>query len=158
MIEIPIRLSSPDNGLQQEDSIKIVSDLIDSEVAAGIPADRIVVGGFSQGAALAFATVLKYPTKLAGSVLFSGWELKKQNLKEAAAVSANKEIPFFIAHGTMDGTVLPENSKDVTEWLSKSNPKVTLKLYDGMAHSSCPQGTSPTDFNSRCLMFRNRNG
>ena len=140
-MEIPIRLASPDNGLQQEDSMKIVHDLIDAEVKEGMPADRIVVGGFSQGAALALASVLKYPTKLGGFVLLSGWELKKQNLKDAAASSVNKEIPGLLGHGTMDGTVLTENSKDMSQWLSKTNPNISLKLYEGMAHSSCPEGT-----------------
>merc|ERR1719313_2512543 len=41
----------------------------------GIPPDRIVVGGFSQGAAVALQAALCATRKLAGCIVFSGWLL-----------------------------------------------------------------------------------
>lgn len=47
--------------------------MIDSEIKGGIPASRIVIGGFSQGGALALYSALKFPQKLAGVVALSCW-------------------------------------------------------------------------------------
>lgn len=50
-----------------------VQTLIQNEIQAGIPADRIVVGGFSQGGALALYSALTFPQKLGGVVALSCW-------------------------------------------------------------------------------------
>lgn len=47
--------------------------MIDNEIKEGISADRIIVGGFSQGGALALYSALVYPQQLAGVVSLSGW-------------------------------------------------------------------------------------
>lgn len=46
---------------------RYMKELIEKEIAAGTPAERIVVGGFSQGGAIALYS-LRYPLKLAGVV------------------------------------------------------------------------------------------
>lgn len=50
-----------------------VHGLIDKEIKDGIPSERIIVGGFSQGGALALYSALTYPKKLAGIVGLSCW-------------------------------------------------------------------------------------
>ena len=52
------------DGLQA--SSDLVTSLIHQEVARGIPADQILLGGFSQGGALALHLGLRYPNRLAG--------------------------------------------------------------------------------------------
>ena len=52
------------------DSVRYVESLIDQEVAAGIPSERIVVGGFSQGGAVALM-MLRSPRKLAAILALS---------------------------------------------------------------------------------------
>jgi lysophospholipase-2 len=47
--------------------------MIASEVAAGIPTERIIIGGFSQGGALALFSALTFPQPLAGVVALSTW-------------------------------------------------------------------------------------
>lgn len=64
-------------GLEDEDGIlssrDAVNSLIDQEINGGIPASKIVVGGFSQGGALTLVTGLMTPHKLAGLTVMSGW-------------------------------------------------------------------------------------
>ena len=55
------------------ESISYITDLISKEVESGIPVDRIVVGGFSQGGHIALRTALQHPTKLAGCAAMSTW-------------------------------------------------------------------------------------
>eukprot|EP00854_Cymbomonas_tetramitiformis_P000742 gene742-1210_t len=45
-------------------SIGYLHSLIDTEISNGIPSDRIVVGGFSQGGCIAMRAALKYPKPL----------------------------------------------------------------------------------------------
>lgn len=55
------------------EAISYVTDLIAKEVESGIPANRIVVGGFSQGGHIALRTALQHPVKLAGCAALSTW-------------------------------------------------------------------------------------
>ena len=50
-----------------------VHSMINDEIAAGIPSNRIIIGGFSQGGALALFSALTYPQPLAGIIALSTW-------------------------------------------------------------------------------------
>lgn len=50
-----------------------LSRLISAEVDAGIPAERIVIGGFSQGGAMSLLTGLTTERRLGGIAVMSGW-------------------------------------------------------------------------------------
>ena len=65
------RANQPCTGI--EESRAVVDALIAAEVAAGIPLDRIVVGGFSQGGAMSLYAGLQYPGRLAGVLVMSGY-------------------------------------------------------------------------------------
>lgn len=64
-------------GPEDEDGIRkaaeYVRSLIAQEVAAGISTKNIVLGGFSQGGALAMYSALTYPEPLAGIIALSSW-------------------------------------------------------------------------------------
>ena len=59
-----------------------VSKLIAQEIAEGLPANRIVVGGFSQGAAITLVTGLTTPHQLAGLTILSGQLPIREKIKE----------------------------------------------------------------------------
>lgn len=65
------------SGPEDEEGIRraaeMVHSLIAEEVAAGIPTKRIVLGGFSQGGALAIYSALTFPEPLAGIIALSAW-------------------------------------------------------------------------------------
>lgn len=65
------------SGPEDEEGIRraaeMVHSLIAEEVAAGIPTQRIVLGGFSQGGALAIYSALTFPEPLAGIIALSAW-------------------------------------------------------------------------------------
>lgn len=50
-----------------------VSELIDKEVADGIPFNRIVLGGFSMGGGLALHLAYRYRTAVAGCFVMSSF-------------------------------------------------------------------------------------
>lgn len=59
-----------------------VNMLITQEVAEDLPANRIVIGGFSQGGAITLATGLTTPRQLAGLAVLSGWFPIREKIKD----------------------------------------------------------------------------
>lgn len=81
------------------------------EVDSGIPADRIVLGGFSQGGAIAIFSGLTSPLKLAGLVGLSTYlllslKLESTFIPKPASANVNAHTPILMCHGTAD-PVLP---------------------------------------------------
>ncbi|KAG8542254.1 hypothetical protein GDO81_027135 [Engystomops pustulosus] len=128
-----------DTGIKQ--AAENIKALIDQEVKNGIPANRIVLGGFSQGGALSLYTALTSNQKLAGIVALSCWLPLRTSFPQAAANSANKEVSVLQCHGESDplvplmfGAMTSEKLKTII------NPaNVHFKTYPGLAHSSCNQ-------------------
>jgi phospholipase/carboxylesterase len=86
------------------ESIGLVHALLDREVARGVPAKRIVLGGFSQGSAITLGAGLRYGQPLAGLVGLSGY-LPLADLTAAERHPANQQTPVFLGHGRSDGIV-----------------------------------------------------
>jgi len=139
LIDIPILIRTKDNGKQQAASMELLRKLIQAEIDAGVPPERIILGGFSQGAALSLATAVKFDQQLAGCFCLSGWCLPFQKLGEAIGDSANQNIRFFIGHGTQDRVVHTEQAEHTENTLTEGGAsKVERKMYP-MAHSSHPR-------------------
>jgi lysophospholipase-1 len=62
-------------------TVSCVDQLISAEIESGIDPGRIVVGGFSQGAAISVLTAVTNDRKLAGAACLSGWVLLRHKLK-----------------------------------------------------------------------------
>jgi phospholipase/carboxylesterase len=82
-----------------------VRDLIQNEIDNGVPAQRILLAGFSQGGVLALQVGLHYPKPLAGILALSTFLVGGETLGSSETL-ANAGIPIFMAHGQQDA-VLP---------------------------------------------------
>jgi phospholipase/carboxylesterase len=124
-----------ETGIQQ--SYRQVSALIAKEMARGIPADHIILAGFSQGAAIAATTGLHYPEKLAGIIALSGYlPLGAKTLQQANP--ANKQIPIFMAHGSEDPVVPYFLGEAGYKLLEQAGYPVEWRAYP-MQHSVCAE-------------------
>ena len=85
-------------------SASAVRALIAREVSRGVPSERIVVAGFSQGGAVGFEVALTHPEPLAGLVALSTYFATRASIEIDAA---NAALPIFIGHGERD-PVVPE--------------------------------------------------
>jgi phospholipase/carboxylesterase len=112
-----------------------IEALIAREVARGMPANRIVLMGFSQGCAMTLMTGLRHPQRLAGLVGLSGY-LPLAETTAAERSDANALVPVFMAHGRDDpmiGIDRAEASRDALRGLGYA---VDWHAYP-MAHSVC---------------------
>jgi phospholipase/carboxylesterase len=115
----------------------LVEALIRRENERGIPSERIVLAGFSQGGALALVTGTRYPHKLAGIMGLSCYMLLAERFA-AERVAANQATPIFLAHGLEDPIVAPLLGEHARAWLEAAGYPVEWHTY-AMPHSLCPQ-------------------
>ena len=111
--------------------------LVDREKERGVPAERIVLAGFSQGGAMALHTGLREAERLAGVLALSTYLPLAERL-EAEAHPANADVPVFMAHGISDPIVpvsLGEGSRDL---LRSQGREVEWHTYL-MPHSVCAE-------------------
>ncbi|XP_003745788.1 acyl-protein thioesterase 1 [Galendromus occidentalis] len=128
-------------GPQDEAGIKAASEtiqkIIRDEESAGIPSERIIVGGFSMGGALALFCSLTHKSKLAGIIGLSTWLPLADQIP--ANISANGQVPIFMGHGDADDIVPRRWGQMTATALQKFNPNVKFSVYAGMGHSSCKE-------------------
>ena len=102
--KIPVAIGDMNDVKGLKASAALIHSQIDNAVAKGTASTDIVIGGFSQGGAMALYAGYTYPKTLAGVVVFSGWA-PLQAADEATFMGdvkagANANTPAFIAHGT----------------------------------------------------------
>lgn len=132
-------LSSRNDEVGIKRSQGYIHGLIDAEVSSGIPSNRIVLGGFSQGGAISLFSGITATKKLGGIVGLSCYLLMHDKFKESIpADSPNKDTPIFMGHGEVDPLVLPKWGQLTKETLTNEGHKVELKFYPGLAHSADP--------------------
>ncbi|MCB1644740.1 MAG: alpha/beta fold hydrolase [Pseudomonadales bacterium] len=84
-----------------EASAEAIRAFIRHENEQGIPTEKIVLAGFSQGGVIALYTALRHTSRLAGVVALSTY-LHDFRATEAERTDANLAIPILMAHGTYD--------------------------------------------------------
>jgi phospholipase/carboxylesterase len=118
-------------------SMAQVETLIAREVERGIPAERIFLAGFSQGAAMVLSAGLRHARRLAGVVALSGYlPLDQQLLAERS--SANADVPIFIGHGSLDPVVPQTLGMLSRDFLRAQGYTVDWHGYP-MAHQVCTE-------------------
>lgn len=118
-----------------EESTKLVEALIEAEMAKGIPSERIVLAGFSQGGVIAYHLGLRYQKKLAGLICLSTYMCDGPNDK-ALWADINKQTPIFAAHGVHDDVVPVELGKAAYDGLVAEGYNTSWKEYP-MQHNVC---------------------
>jgi len=113
--------------------------LIKSEVDSGIPSNRIVIGGFSQGGAMSIFSGITAPQKLGGIFGLSCYLVLHNKLKEFVGhENVNKDTKIFMGHGSEDPLIKPQWGKMTAEILKTEGWSVELKMYPGLEHSADP--------------------
>ncbi|GAA5981140.1 hypothetical protein JCM5350_007171 [Sporobolomyces pararoseus] len=123
------------------ESVRTINNLISQETDQGLPSERILVGGFSQGACIAYLTGLTSERKLAGIIALSGWLGMADKIKSMSTDHATK-LEIFHGHGTGDQVVKFVWGQQSIEKLKEFGHKaenIQFKSYPNMPHSFCEQ-------------------
>lgn len=114
-----------------------INDLIEREIERGIPAEHIVLAGFSQGCAMTLQTGLRYSQPLAGLMCLSGYLPLADTIAEERH-AANQNVPIFMAHGRGDGVVLINRAEASRDHLKSLGYAIEWHEYM-MQHSVCAE-------------------
>ena len=119
------------------ESGKLLHDYISSEMESGIPSDRILIAGFSQGGAITLFGGMRFPHKLAGILALSCYlPLPEQIIP--AEKSAQGDIPVMMMHGTFDPVIPVSQGQASRDLLRQSGYSVGWQEYT-MQHGVCPR-------------------
>ncbi|GAB3735741.1 alpha/beta hydrolase [Luteimonas pelagia] len=131
-----------------EASVAQVEALLAREAERGIPPERTILAGFSQGGAIALAAALRRKTPLAGIVALSTYLPQARRARELLAPGAARP-PVFMAHGTQDPVVPFQAGERSAALLGELGFPVEWHAYP-MAHQVCaPQVADLSDWLSR---------
>lgn len=126
---------------QDETGIRASSDavtaLIRRENERGIPTERVVLAGFSQGGAMALFTGTRAKEKLAGIIGLSCYMLLGATLA-AEHSAANQSTAIFLAHGTHDPVVDVRLGEETRRLLEEAGYSVAWHRYP-IPHSVSPE-------------------
>lgn len=93
------------------------------------PSDRIVLGGFSQGAMLATDVALHTARPFAGLVVLSGTLLAASEW--LPRMKARKDLPVFQSHGTQDPILPFVVAERLRHLLDDADMRVSFTQFDG---------------------------
>ena len=122
-----------EEGLRE--SVAVLERFIAAERAGGIASSRIVIAGFSQGAAVALHAALRHAEPLAGILALSSY-LPLQALLAAELSEANRATPILMCHGQQDPVLPLALGVMACNWLRASGYRVEWKEYP-MQHQVC---------------------
>ncbi|GAA99410.1 uncharacterized protein L969DRAFT_93872 [Mixia osmundae IAM 14324] len=121
-------------------SVSHINSLVTQEVDAGVPSNRIVCGGFSQGGVISVLTMLTSERKLAGLCALSCYLPLRYKVKSMMTDHA-RSTPVFWGHGTADPVVRYSWGSASVDYLRDQLKlkHIQFESYPGMAHSANPK-------------------
>jgi phospholipase/carboxylesterase len=117
------------------DSAAHITALIEREKQRGVPCERVVLGGFSQGGAMALFVGARHPERLGGIMVLSGWELARHT-REAEESPANRRTPLLVCHGRHDPMVPFRGGQAAYEAYARDGRPAEFHAFP-MEHSVC---------------------
>jgi phospholipase/carboxylesterase len=101
--------------------------------AVDIDAERLVVGGFSQGSVMSLAAALSEPELFAGVLCMSGRLLPSVPGTRRASAERLRGLPVMVVHGTSDNVIPFHMGRETADYLRALPVDLTWREYD-MGH------------------------
>ena len=126
----PIAMNEP--GISS--GLSVIDSLVASVAAAGIPAERTMLLGFSQGGCLASEYVARHPRRLGGLAALSGGLIGPDDTPRDYPGSLDA-TPVFLGCSDVDFHIPRERVELTAEVLRRMGADVDMRLYPGMGHT-----------------------
>jgi predicted esterase len=114
--------------------IAAIGDLLAEIVAAGIPNERIMLAGFSQGACLALEFIARSARRYGGVLGYSGGLIGPDETPRNYAGSL-EQTPVFLGCSDVDFHIPKERVELTAQVLEQLGGQVTMRLYPNMGHT-----------------------
>ena len=114
--------------------ISVVHGLLDDAIAAGVPAERVVLLGFSQGACLACTAAQRRPARYGGVVALSGGLIGPPGTAWSEQGTFGG-APAFFGCSDVDGHIPAGRVRESAALFERMGASVTATLYPGMGHA-----------------------
>ena len=114
-------------------ALRRLDSLVAEVVVAGVPRERIVLLGFSQGACLASEFVATRPARYGGLVAFSGGLIGPPGTTWDTSASL-AGTPAFFGCSDVDAHVPMVRVEESARVFTAMGADVTLRIYPGMGH------------------------
>ncbi|MFP4322147.1 MAG: alpha/beta hydrolase [Anaerolineales bacterium] len=115
-------------------ALEVVDNLVQQIEAVGIPAERIVIGGFSQGACLAVEYIARNARRYGGAFAYSGGLIGPEGMTFQYPGNL-AGTPVFLGCSDTDFHIPLERVKESTTALQALGGQVTERIYAGMGHT-----------------------
>ena len=112
--------------------LQAISDAIDEAADAGIPTERVMLIGFSQGACLASEYLARNPRRYGGLAALSGGLIGDQLDDEYPGDLEG--TPVFLGCSDVDPHIPDERVHETAAVFESMDADVTKRLYEGMGH------------------------
>ena len=110
------------------ESAEQVEQLIEAEISNGVPPEKIILAGFSQGGVIALHLGPRFSKSLGGIMGLSTYMCQPE-LLAGEAHPANQQTPVFMAHGEMDDVVPIAMGKAAYDTLTANQYNVSWQSY-----------------------------
>ena len=117
--------------------------LVDGVVAAGYPAERIVLGGFSQGACLTAETLIRNPRRYGAAAILTGGLIGPPGTTWPVD-AALAGTPVYLTGSEIDPHVPPARARETARVLGECGAVVELRLYADRPHVVTPEELART--------------
>lgn len=114
--------------------LQAIHDIITDLESSGIPREKVILLGFSQGACLASEFIARHPAKFGGLAALSGGLIGDS--VSAGNYTGNLEnTPVFLGCSNIDPHIPKERVDETEEILAGLGADVTKSIYKGMGHT-----------------------
>ena len=114
--------------------LQAVAEAVTAIEAVGIPAEKIIVGGFSQGACLASEFVARHARRYGGLLVFSGGLIGPPGMTRHYE-GALDGMPVFIGCSDFDPHIPIERVTETADTLADLGASVSKRIYPNMGHT-----------------------
>lgn len=118
-------------------SVKQVEDIIQDQITKGIPSDKIILAGFSQGGVITYATFLTTHYKLLGAIMLSCYFPYQFETTKKPISTINQKTQALVTHGLMDTVVPFQAGFHGHHMLKDLGYNALWRQYNSMGHSLC---------------------
>ncbi len=115
-------------------AINLIDKTITELIEAGYTTDRIVLGGFSQGACLASEYVARNPARYGGLFVFSGGLIGPLGQLPEYNGDLN-QTPVFLGCSDIDAHIPLERVEETAQVFTALGAQVNKQIYPGMGHT-----------------------